>query len=104
MDGGGNGQRMADYLRQHQDKVIGRWSELVTNGVRGRITAEEVRRELSDLYALLIRVLSDADDHAAGPRRLAKETDNRCTGGPSHRSVLSELIVRRHRAGRLPGC
>jgi rsbT co-antagonist protein RsbR len=57
---------MADYLREHQDKVIGRWSELVRNGVRGRLSAEEVRRELSDLYVLVIRVLSRADDHAAG--------------------------------------
>ena len=71
MDGGGNGQRMADYLRQHQDKVIGRWSELVSNGVRGRLTTEEVRRELSDLYALIVRVLSRADDHAAGELRAA---------------------------------
>ena len=29
---------MADYLREHQDKVIGRWTELVVAGVRGRIT------------------------------------------------------------------
>jgi rsbT co-antagonist protein RsbR len=71
MDGGATGHRMADYLREHQDKVIGRWSELVTNGVRGRLSAEEVRRELSDLYALIVRVLSRADEHAAGELRAA---------------------------------
>ncbi len=71
MDVDGTGQRMADYLREHQDKVVGRWSELVSSGVRGRITPEEVRREISDLYALVIRVLSRADDHAAGELRAA---------------------------------
>lgn len=69
MDVGVTGQRMADYLREHQDKVTGRWTELVTTGMRGRISADEVRRELSELYALIIRVLSRADDHAAGELR-----------------------------------
>ncbi len=32
MDVGGTGTRMADYLRDHHDKVIGRWSELVVAG------------------------------------------------------------------------
>ena len=27
--------RMAAYMRDHQDKVVGRWSELVVAGVRG---------------------------------------------------------------------
>ena len=49
---------MADYLRDHHDKVVGRWSELVAAGVRGRTSPEEVRRELGDLYSLIVRVLS----------------------------------------------
>jgi rsbT co-antagonist protein RsbR len=57
---------MAAYLRDHHDKVVGRWSELVVAGVRGRTSREEVRRELEDLYTLIVRVLSGADDHAAG--------------------------------------
>jgi rsbT co-antagonist protein RsbR len=69
MDVGGNKGRMADYLREHQDKVISRWSELVIVGVRGRTTLDEVRRELSGLFALIVRVLSDADEHAAGELR-----------------------------------
>jgi rsbT co-antagonist protein RsbR len=69
MDVGRTGQRMADYLRDHHDKVVGRWSELVVAGVRGRTSLEEVRRELSDLYALIIRVLAGADEHAAGELR-----------------------------------
>ena len=50
--------RMAAFLRDNHDKVVGRWSELVIAGVRGRTSREEVRRELEDLYALVIRVLS----------------------------------------------
>jgi len=71
MDGSAPGTRMADYLREHQDKVIGRWTELVVAGVRGRITADEVRRELTDLFSLVVRVVSQADDHAAGELRAA---------------------------------
>src|SRR3984957_16232618 len=71
MDVGTPGTRMADYLRDHHDKVISRWTELVVAGVRGRVTADEVRRELGDLFSLIIRVLSGADDHAAGELRAA---------------------------------
>jgi rsbT co-antagonist protein RsbR len=71
MDVGTPGTRMADYLRDHQDKVIGRWTELVVAGARGRTTADEVRRELADLFSLVVRVLSRADDHAAGELRAA---------------------------------
>ncbi len=62
---------MADYLRDHHDKIVGRWSELVLAQVRGRTSLDEVRRELADLYSLIVRVLSDADDHAAGELRAA---------------------------------
>ncbi len=57
---------MADYLRDHHDKIVGRWSELVLAGVRGRTSLDEVRRDLGDLYSLIVRVLSAADDHADG--------------------------------------
>ena len=66
MDAGGTTERMADYLRDHQDKIVGRWSELVVSGVRGRTSLEEVRHELGDLLTVIVRVLSRADDHAAG--------------------------------------
>ena len=71
MDVSASGTRMADYLREHHDKVIGRWTELVVAGVRGRTTADEVRHELADLYSLIIRVVGTADDHAAGELRAA---------------------------------
>jgi rsbT co-antagonist protein RsbR len=71
MDVSGSGTRMADYLRERQDKVIGRWTELVVAGVRGRVTADEVRRELADLFSLAVRAMSGTDDHAAGELRAA---------------------------------
>jgi rsbT co-antagonist protein RsbR len=71
MDVGGTNERMAEYLRDHQGKAVGRWSELVATRVRGRTSLDEVRREVGDLYSLIVRVLSDADDHAAGELRAA---------------------------------
>src|ERR1700742_591921 len=87
MDVGGTRERMAEYLRDHQDKVIGRWSELVVVGVRGRTSVDEVRREVGDLYSLIIRVLSNADDHAPGELRAS----------------LDELSRNRARDGYTPG-
>jgi len=66
MDVVGTNERMAAYLRDNHDKVVGRWSDLVVAGVRGRMSREEVRRELEDLFGLVVRVLSGADEHAAG--------------------------------------
>ena len=73
MDVGGTRERMAVYLRDHHDKVVSRWSELVATSARGRTSLDEVRRELSDIYALVIRVLADADEHAVGELRAALE-------------------------------
>jgi rsbT co-antagonist protein RsbR len=83
MDAVGTRERMANYLRDHQDKVVGRWGELVVAGARGRTSVEEVRRELGDLYLLIIRVLSGADDHAAGELRasLDEQSRNRARNG-----------------------
>jgi rsbT co-antagonist protein RsbR len=64
---------MATFLRDHQDKVIGRWIELVAAGSRGRTSVEELRRELGDLYSVIVRVVSDADEHAVGELRAALE-------------------------------
>ena len=63
--------RMAAYMRDHQDKVVGRWSEIVAAGLRGRSSAAEVRCELDDLYALVIQAMSGADDQALGELRAA---------------------------------
>src|ERR1700760_4993303 len=63
--------RMAEDLRDHQDKVVSRWTELVVAGLRGRSSTTEVRRELEDLYSLVIRTMSGADTEAVGELRAA---------------------------------
>jgi rsbT co-antagonist protein RsbR len=86
MDVGASQQRMAAFLRDNQDKVVGSWSELVAAGLRGRTSAAEVRRELEDLYSLIIRDMSGVDEHAAGEVR----------------AVLDELSRSRARDGFTP--
>src|SRR4029453_3740445 len=66
MDVDSSQQRMAAYMRDHQDKVVGRWSELVIASLRGRSSVVEVRRELEDVYSLVVRAMSGADEQAAG--------------------------------------
>src|SRR6201989_490969 len=61
--------RMAAYMRDHQDKVVGRWTDLVLAGLRGRSSAAELRRELGDLYSLVLRGMSGAREPAAGELR-----------------------------------
>jgi rsbT co-antagonist protein RsbR len=86
MDVDGKQARMAAFMRDHQEKVVGRWSELVAAGVRGRSSVVEVRRELEEIYALVLRAMSDADEHAAGELR----------------AVLAELSRSRARSGFTP--
>jgi rsbT co-antagonist protein RsbR len=71
MDVDSSQQRMAAYMRDHQDKVVGRWSELVVAGLRGRSSVAEVRRELDDLYTLVVRAMSGTDEQAIGELRAA---------------------------------
>jgi rsbT co-antagonist protein RsbR len=77
MDLYGGQPRMAEYLREHRDKVVDRWCELIVTGVRGRISADEVRRELEDLYSLLLRVMTQEDEHASGELRAALDEMSR---------------------------
>jgi rsbT co-antagonist protein RsbR len=71
MDVDSSQRRMAAYMRDHQDKVVGRWSELVAAGLRGRSSAAELRRDLDDLYGLVLRAMSGADEQATGELRAA---------------------------------
>jgi rsbT co-antagonist protein RsbR len=87
MDAGSSQARMAANMTDHQEKVVGRWSELVAAGLRGRSSAVEVRRELEDIYSLVLRVMPGADEHAAGELRAA----------------LAELSRSRARNGFTPG-
>ena len=78
MDADSSQRQMAAYMHDHQDKLVGRWSELVVAGLRGRSSAAEVRRELEDLFSLVIRVMSGLDEHAAGELRAALAELSRC--------------------------
>ena len=87
MDVDGSQRRMAAYMRDHQDKVVGRWTEIVVTGLRGRSSATEIRREFEDLYSLLVRTMSGADGQAAAELR----------------ATLGELSRSRARNGFTPG-
>src|SRR5580704_5598660 len=81
--------RMAAYMRDHQDKVVGRWCELVAAGLRGRSSAVEIRAELEDLYTLVLRVMAGADEQAAGELRavLAELSRSRARNGVTPRET-----------------
>jgi rsbT co-antagonist protein RsbR len=83
MDVGSSQVRMAAYLRDHQDKIVDRWTELVVAGLRGRSSGAEVRRELEDLSALVIRAMSGGDEQASGELRatLAELSRSRARNG-----------------------
>jgi rsbT co-antagonist protein RsbR len=63
--------RMADLLRVNEAKLLDRWCEIVFATVRGRMSADEVRNELADLYGLVIAAMSAADESATGELRAA---------------------------------
>jgi rsbT co-antagonist protein RsbR len=63
--------RMADFLQANEAKLLDRWFDIVFATVRGRMSADEVRAELADLYGLVVRGVSGADDSAAGELRAA---------------------------------
>jgi rsbT co-antagonist protein RsbR len=66
MEIGAPQQRMAAFLHDNQDKVVGSWSDLIAARLRNRTSAQEVRRELEEIYSLVIRNMSGTDEHAAG--------------------------------------
>jgi len=71
MDVNSSQGRMAEFMRDHQEKIVDRWCELAVAGLRGRISAVELRHELEDLYSLLVRAMSGADESAGGELRAA---------------------------------
>lgn len=77
---------MADFMQANQVKLLDRWDELVLAAVDSRVSAAEVRRELEEMFGLVVRAMSGADDSAAGELR----------------AVLSELSRSRARNGFSP--
>jgi rsbT co-antagonist protein RsbR len=78
--------RMAVFLRENQDKILQRWFDLVVATSAGQESADTVRAELSDIYALAVRAMSGADESALGELRAA----------------LAELSRSRARSGATP--
>lgn len=77
---------MADFLRANEGKLLDRWAQLVLEASRGRVPDVDVRRELEDIYALLVPAMSDADESASGQLKAA----------------LAELSRKRARSGFTP--
>jgi rsbT co-antagonist protein RsbR len=82
---------MADFLRANEGKLLDRWCDIVLETARGRVSADEVRPELGDLYGFVVRAMSGADEPAAGELRaaLAALSRSRARGGfsPSETAV-----------------
>jgi rsbT co-antagonist protein RsbR len=87
MDIDSNQGRMAEFLRDNQEKVLARWCELAMTSGAGSGSPDEVRRELGDIHGLVVRAMSGADESAAGELHAA----------------LAELSRSRARAGATPG-
>ncbi len=79
--------RIAEFLRDNEDKVVGRWADLTAAGIGHRLSAAELRRELEETYTLVVRSIMGADESAAGELR----------------ATLAELSRSRARNGFTPG-
>ncbi|HEY1918802.1 MAG TPA: STAS domain-containing protein [Streptosporangiaceae bacterium] len=79
--------QIANYLQANEAKVLDRWRDLLVTAVGHRISEAELRREIEDIYALVIRAITQADESAAGELR----------------AVLTELSASRARNGFTPG-
>jgi rsbT co-antagonist protein RsbR len=78
--------RMAAVLRENQDKILARWSEIVLANNAGRVGADAVRRELAEILGIIERAMTGADESAAGELR----------------ATLAELSRSRAREGGTP--
>jgi rsbT co-antagonist protein RsbR len=78
--------RMAGFLSEHEDKILARWSELVLASRPLVSGADELRREFSDIFGIVVRIMSAADESATGELR----------------AVLAELSRSQARLGSTP--
>lgn len=61
--------RMAEFLRANQSAVLDQWSAKVSASVGDRVSVPELRRELDELYALILRSIAGEDESATGELR-----------------------------------
>ncbi|MEH0953967.1 MULTISPECIES: STAS domain-containing protein [Micromonospora] len=81
------GDRLADVLSQHADRLTNRWTEIVASSLRGRLSRAELARQVQELHRALV------DAGRQGVSDLADEH------GGELRAVLSELSTNRARQG-----
>jgi rsbT co-antagonist protein RsbR len=63
--------RMADFLRTNQAKVLDRWCEIVSATLRSRMSQDDLRSELADLYGPIADAMSGAGVAESGELRSA---------------------------------
>ncbi|HET8681644.1 MAG TPA: STAS domain-containing protein [Micromonosporaceae bacterium] len=84
----GNQGRVAQLLHEHEDRLIKRWTEIVSVTLRGRLTEGEVSRQSRELLAVLATTLSaEGGGDLSGP------------AAGELRAVLAELSRSRARRG-----
>jgi rsbT co-antagonist protein RsbR len=75
-------------------------TDTVFTRARGRTSPQEVRRELEDLFSLIVRQTAEADEHAAGETRavLDEMSRSRARDGfsPSETRAVGVHAVGRH--------
>ena len=78
--------RMAAVLRDNQDKILARWSEIVLASSSGRGGPDTALRELAEILGILERAMTGADESASAELR----------------ATLAELSGSRAREGATP--
>ncbi|MGR6316642.1 STAS domain-containing protein [Micromonospora soli] len=70
--------RLARLLSEHTDRLIERWTEIVTASLRGRLSQAELARQVRELHRTMIDALQDgltdlADQHGGELRAVLTE-------------------------------
>jgi rsbT co-antagonist protein RsbR len=95
MDVDSTQQRMASFLRDHEDKVLARWVELVLANGASRASTDEVRRELGEIFTVVVRAMSGSDESAIGELRasLAELSRSRARAGATPTETASSIFA-----------
>ena len=83
-------QTWRSLLRANQDEILEKWTAVAAANVAGRMTAAELRRDIDEVYAALVRVDT------------GNQVDIRSTSFAELRSLLNELSRTRARQGFTP--
>jgi rsbT co-antagonist protein RsbR len=88
---------MADLMHTYKEKLLGRWCDTAVAGAEGRGSADDVHRELDDLYDMVVRAMTDADAPAAGQLKaaLAELSRSRARRGFTPSDTAREIFLLR---------